>query len=329
LNSNLQNQENWERNGTGGKIILHSFHQGEFMAAKPRARIITAWTFLLLASLLPRIILQEIFKVQVSADLAAAIAGTVLLIGLVLTFAWSAVQGLRPFFILGLVLVGVEWFVFTKVDQLPFYQAWLNNPSFNVYMLAEQSLRLIVTLSIIAVLFILKKRASAFFLVKGNTSATVEPVRWMGIKEGEQWNKLGPLFALIISAGTLAFLILAGRPPMDLVVRVLPFLPAILIAAALNAFNEEVTYKASFLSVLEDVVGKHQALWLMAAYFGIGHYYGVPYGMIGVLMAGFLGWFLGKSMLETRGLWWAWFIHFWQDVLIFSFLAIGSIKPGG
>ena len=97
----------------------------------------------------------------------------------------------------------------------------------------------------------------------------------------------------------------------------------------MNAFNEEMTYKASFLSVLENVVGKHQALWLMAVYFGIGHYYGIPYGVIGVLMAGFLGWFLGKSMLETRGLWWAWFIHFLQDVLIFAFLAIGSITPGG
>jgi len=299
------------------------------MAAKPKALIITAWTFLLLASLLPRIILQEIVKVQVSADLASAIAGSVLVAGLILTFAWSAVRLLRPFFIVGLVLVGAEWFVFTKVDQLPFYQAWLNHPSFNVYMLAEQSLRLLVTLAIIVVLFILKKHASAFFLVKGNTIAPVEPVKWMGIKQGERWNNLGPLFALIISSGTLAFLILAGRPPLNLVVQALPFLPAILIAAALNAFNEEMTYKASFLSVLEDIVGKHQSLWLMAAYFGLGHFYGIPYGVIGVLMAGFLGWFLGKSMLETRGLWWAWFIHFWQDVLIFSFLAIGSIRPGG
>ncbi len=116
---------------------------------------------------------------------------------------------------------------------------------------------------------------------------------------------------------------------MDIVVRALPFLPAVFIAAALNAFNEEMTYKASFLSVLENVVGKHQALLLMAAYFGVAHFYGVPYGVIGVLMAGFLGWFLGKSMLETRGLWWAWFIHFLQDVLIFAFLAIGSIVPGG
>ena len=298
-------------------------------ASKSKVLIVTAWVFLLFASGLPRIVLQEIFNYPVSADLGAALAAIVVLAGLILTFVWSIVRGLRSFFVLFLVLIGVEWSIYTRVDQLPFYQVWLNHPSFNVYMLAEQSLRLWVTLAIIAVLFLLKKYASEFFLVRGDVSAPAEPVKWLGIKEGERWIKLGRNFAIIISSGTLAFLVLAGRPPLDIVVRALPFLPAVLLAAVLNAFNEEVTYKASFLSVLEDVVGKHQALWLMAAYFGIGHFYGVPYGVIGVLMAGFLGWFLGKSMLETRGLWWAWFIHFWQDVLIFAFLAIGSITPGG
>ena len=296
--------------------------------SKPRSLIVIAWVFLLLASGLPRILLQEIFKFEVSSDLGAVIAGGTVLVGLVLTFLWQPMRALRPFFILFLVLVGVEWFVYTKVDQLPFYRSWLNNPSFNVYMLAEQSLRLLVTLLIIVALFIMMKTRKAFFLVMGDTSAPVEPVRLLGIKN-ERWNTLGRNFAIIISSGTLAFLILAGRPPLDIVVRALPFLPAVLLAAVLNAFNEEMTYKASFLSVLENAVGKGQALWLMAAYFGIGHYYGVPYGVIGVVMAGFLGWFLGKSMLETRGLWWAWFIHFWQDVLIFAFLAIGSITPGG
>ena len=296
--------------------------------SKPKTLIVTAWVFLLFASSLPRIILQEVFKFQVSSDLGAILAGSVVLVGLVLTFLWSTVRPLRPFFVLFLVLVGVEWFVYTKVDQLPFYRTWLNNPSFNVYMLAEQSLRLLVTLLIIAALFFLMKTRKAFFLVMGDTSAPVEPVKVLGIKN-ERWNTLGRNFAIIISSGTLAFLIFAGRPPLDLVARALPFLPAVLLAAVLNAFNEEMTYKASFLSVLENVVGKNHALWLMAAYFGIGHFYGVPYGVIGVVMAGFLGWFLGKSMLETRGLWWAWFIHFWQDVLIFAFLAIGSIKPGG
>lgn len=46
-------------------------------------------------------------------------------------------------------------------------------------------------------------------------------------------------------------------------------------------------------------------------------------------MAGSLGWMLGMAMLETRGFFWAWIIHFIQDVLIFSFTAVGSITPGG
>ena len=70
----------------------------------------------------------------------------------------------------------------------------------------------------------------------------------------------------------------------------------------MNAFNEEFTLKAALLSVLEPAVGRGQALWLTTYYFGVGHYYGVPYGIVGLLLAGFLGWFLGKSMQETGGL---------------------------
>ena len=297
----------------------------------PRSKtlIVTAWVFLLLASGLARIILQEVFGYEVSLNLSSLIAAIVILIGLIMTFLWSDIRELRQFFILFMVLVAAEWFVYTEMDQLSFYQAWLNNPSFSVYMLGEQSLRLMVTLVLIAVLFMIKKKREAFFLIKGDTNAEAKPVQWLGIRPGERWSHLGRNFAFILSLGTLAFLVFAGRPPLDIASRALPFLPFVFIAAVLNAFNEEMTYKASFLSVLENVVGKHQALLLMAAYFGIGHFYGVPYGVIGVLMAGFLGWFLGKSMLETRGLFWAWLIHFVQDVLIFAFLAIGSIVPGG
>jgi hypothetical protein len=300
------------------------------MQASPsqKSLVFIAWAVILVAAL-PKIILQEIFAFQVSANLQTAIGVAVGVIGLALAFGWKTLHPLRQFFGLFLALLCAEWLVYTKIDQLPAYQTWLHDPSFNVYMLAEQSLRLMVTLTMIAVLFGLKKKAEAFFLVKGETAAPVEPVRWLGTKPGETWRSFGRNFAIFLSLGTLAFLVIAGRPPLDLVIRALPFLPAVLLAAALNAFNEEMTYKASFLSVLEGAVGKNQSLWLMAAYFGLGHYYGIPYGLVGVLMATFLGWLLGKSMLETRGLFWAWFLHFWQDVLIFSFLAIGSIIPGG
>ena len=97
----------------------------------------------------------------------------------------------------------------------------------------------------------------------------------------------------------------------------------------MNAFSEEMAYHAALLAPLYNAVGHSHALLLSAALFGLWHYYGVPYGVIGMIMAGILGWLLGKSMLETKGLFWAWFIHFWQDVAIFSFMAAGSIVAGG
>ncbi len=294
-----------------------------------KTTIITAWIIIITASLLPKVILQEVFRQTISANLQSEISTGVILIGLILSLFWEPVRRLRSFLALFLALIAIEWFVYTRVDTLPFYKTWLGNPSFNVYMLAEQSLRLLVTAGMIATLFIIKKNPSTFFLVKGDISAPVEPVRWLGVDKGTKWNKFGLILTFCISLGTLAFLVIAGRPPLNIVIKALPFLPAVLLAATLNAFNEEMTYKASFLSVLENPVGGRQALLLMAAYFGLGHYYGVPYGIIGVIMAGFLGWILGKSMLETRGFFWAWFIHFIQDVLIFGFLAIGSITAGG
>ena len=293
-----------------------------------RAILITAWATVLTAALF-KIILQEIFHYTVSEDLQFGIMALIVVVGFALTFLWKTIRPLRPFFGLFIVLTGANWLIFTQVDKLPIILAWLHHPSFSIKMLAELSLKLLIALIVIVFLLLLGKKRQEFFLVRGDTAAPAEPVRWLGIKEGTKWNRLGREFAIYLSLGTLAFLVIAGRPPLDIVVRALPFLPAVLLAAAMNAFYEEMTYKASFLAVLEDVVGKPQALYLMAAYFGISHFYGIPYGVIGVLMATFLGWLLGKSMFETRGLCWAWFLHFLQDVLIFAFLAIGSITPGG
>jgi membrane protease YdiL (CAAX protease family) len=294
-----------------------------------KTTLLAAWIVVLLTSALPKVILQEIFAQTVTPDLQVILSLSVVCIALLATLIWPTLRRLRPLFALFGVLVGGQWLVYNRIDLLPFYRDWLVNPSFNVYMLAEQSLNLIVSLLMVAALLLMKKKRQDFYLARGDLAAPVEPIRWLGVKQGERWNKFGGWLTFFISLGTLAFLVIAGRPPLDIVLRALPFLPAVLLAAALNALTEEVTYKASFLSVLESPVGPRQALYMVAAYFGLGHFYGVPYGVIGVLMAGFMGWILARSMQETRGLFWAWFIHFWQDVWIFSFLAIGSILPGG
>jgi hypothetical protein len=294
-----------------------------------RTPLVAAWAIVLLTSSLPMVILQEFFGMSLTGDQRALISLGALLAAAVVVVAWRPLRPLMPMVFMFTVLIGAQWLVYTRLDTLPFFKTWLANPSFNYKMFAEQMLNLCVTVLMVGGLFVLGKRPATAFLLPGDLKAPAAPIRWLGIKASEPWNKLGLWMAFFISLGLIAFLVIAGKPPLDIVVRALPFLPMVLVCAALNAFTEEVNYKASFLSVLEAPFGRSQALMMVAAYFGLGHFYGVPYGVVGVLMAGLMGWLLARSMVETRGLFWAWFIHFWQDVWIFSFLAIGSILPGG
>jgi hypothetical protein len=298
--------------------------------SRPRTGVVlAAWAFVLALSLMPTVVVQEVLRRTVTPDLRAGSSIVLIVAGLALTLVWSPVRPLRPLLVLFLVLLGGQWVVFTQVGRLPIFRTWLVDPSFNVYMPAEVLLNLLVTLAILAALFLARRDRRAFYLARGDPSAPAEPIRWLLVKPGDRWSTVGRDLTIGISLGTLAFLAIAGRPSMDIVIRALPFLPAVIFAAALNAFNEEVTYKASLLSVLVGPVGQRHALRMVAAYFGIAHFYGVPYGLVGVALAWFLGWILARSMLETRGLWWAWFIHFVQDVLIFGFMAVGAITPGG
>ena len=299
-------------------------------ATPPRTGVVAvAWAVVLALSLLPVVVAQEVLHQPVPADLRAAISIAILAGCLAATVPWQAGRALRPVLWLFGVLVVAQWLVREQLDRLPAIAERLRDPSFAVHMPVEQGLNLLVTVVMIGALFALKRDRRTFFLARGDLRAPAAPVRWMGVGEGARWSTLGPILSVAITGGTLVFLVLSGTPSIDALAGAVPVIPVVLACAALNAFSEEVTYKAGFLSVLLEPVGPRNALRMVAAYFGLAHFYGVPYGIVGVALAWFLGWILARSMLETRGLWWAWWIHFLQDVVIFGFLAVGAITPGG
>ena len=94
----------------------------------------------------------------------------------------------------------------------------------------------------------------------------------------------------------------------------------------MNAFGEEVTYRASTLGTLLPAVGPKHALWLTSLWFGLGHYYGgFPSGPAGLVQSGLLALLMGKAMLDIRGLGWSWIIHVTIDTAIYSFLSMNII----
>jgi membrane protease YdiL (CAAX protease family) len=158
------------------------------------------------------------------------------------------------------------------------------------------------------------------FFRLGQIDAPVTPVKAIGLKPGpdDTWLQAGRTFALIITVVTAVFIYFQAIRGNNIAAEHLRFLPWILAFAVSNAFVEEMITRFAVVSSLDRLIPPNGVYLVSAAIFGLVHFYGTPGGIPGVLMAGFLGWLAAKSIGETRGVFWAWLIHFLQDVVIFT-----------
>lgn len=207
------------------------------------------------------------------------------------------------------------------------WQVWFGgeNAPYAAFWWGKQLIQLLFTLIVLAVTWLLLKKRQAFFLAKGQLNAELEPVRWLGIRKGQRWTTFGWIFAGCFAGGTLLFVVLAYGRLLHNFIRILPLLPLAVLFSAINAFTEEFTYRAPLLGASHAVLGRPAALGINAVFFGFAHYlYGMPNGIPGLLMTAFVGYLFGKSMLETRGAFWALFTHMLADIPIFMLYAMAS-----
>jgi len=290
--------------------------------------IVSVWLVTLLASTLPDAIWHQ-FVGPTPPWLFWGKVG-LLIVFIILGWAWKRIQPLRSYFILLFINI-LAWWLLPRIRISPSWSRWEGQASWVAGILGIQLLKIgIALLTIVALLFVMRRRQNAF-LVKGQLDAKAEPIRWLGLKDPASWKIFGPIVAVIGAAIMLVVLVVTNRPSTITLVRALPLLPATLLFSATNAFSEEVSYRVSLLAPLHKVVGKGHAMALTAVFFGLAHYAGgVPLATLPtVLMTAFLGWLMAKSMLETQGFFWAWFIHFVNDIAVFGFLAMGSIVVSG
>lgn len=288
----------------------------------PASRNLTiiAWGTTILISALPDIIC---FTLSHRCPPWLTYGKMVLLLALVLSASIrTSLRPLRGFFAIMLAVFALQE-VRPHVDFThgPL-QALFGNSIFDHRMQAEQTGKFAVALLLIAALFCLGYKRRSFFLTRGNLRARIEPVPLLGFPKPDPWPSFGLQWGFYIAAALAVIQYLGLRPSGSALAHVAPMLPSILFYAALNAFNEELTYRAPMLATLEGVGGTRHALWMSAYFFGIAHYFGTPGGLLGGISSIFMGWILGKAMVETRGLFWSWWIHFLSDVVIFVFLAI-------
>ena len=186
-----------------------------------------------------------------------------------------------------------------------------------------QPITLVLTLLLLSFLAFMYKDTFVQYFKVGKINAHILPAPQVGInpKPSDTWMNVGFNFLVVISlvtAGVIYF-----QSPTEGSISVKAFmlnLPTVVLFALCNAFVEESITRFAPIVLLKDKIADNHIAIISAFLFGFAHYWGSPGGVTGILVASFLGWLLAKSIIETKGIFWAFLIHFVQDVIILSAL---------
>ena len=284
-----------------------------------RSTLYLAWAIVLLLTV-PEIILRAFLRVDTSWMLLGRIG---LLAGsFALTFVWPLLRPLRGMLVVFLVIYVVEaWLFLTAIPESQIYRDVVGGDA-NLAFFGERLMRIGAVLVMFVVLLLMGFRRRDLYLEVGDLKATATPTRLKIPHRPEPWTTFGRNYA-IISVGLLLFFLIPALQPSvaNFSVGILLFAG---VCAAMNSFAEEFLYRSALIPQVLPLFGKGATLMLVPAWFGLAHYFGVPNGFTGVLLAGIGGWFFAKSMIETRGIAWAWFLHFLADFTVYLLLLLAG-----
>jgi membrane protease YdiL (CAAX protease family) len=232
---------------------------------------------------------------------------------------------MRPF-LASMVGLGIGVEVVRAIFATSAWRDWQQDGPWPLVQVSECTIPLLMVVFLGVTLVGSGLRRQDLFLVRGDPDAPVgaDPAL-PGFPPGMPWrtalfNWKGFL-PTFLGAVVVISIVQIGSDLANIGLAVL-WLPAIVLAAAVNALREEVVFRSVLLAHLERALGRTQAMWITAGAFGLGHFYGTPAGVPGVLLAGFLGLIFAKSILETRGLWLALSVHFLADAILYFFEAM-------
>lgn len=195
-----------------------------------------------------------------------------------------------------------------------------SKPIINFYLNYEMS-TLLVSLSLLIVLLLVSDNVRLKYLSISKVTSPMKPSLLLGLRKEERWETTGWTIGLIMAAVT-SLVLYFQTSASGYSFKLWPNLIMVLPMAGANAFTEEVVFRLSYVTSTENAgLSPTWAMALGSLVFGIVHYWGIaPKGMLGAVLAAYIGFFLTKSILETKGFLFAWAVHAIQDVVILTFL---------
>lgn len=282
-----------------------------------------AWVSgLVILSSLPDIAFRSATGARSSPLWIPGLALLLLLLILAVARLWASVERLQRY-LLALVALASGYLLESLVQQSSVWVSWNRSFTPGISFVLVNSAKLIpVTLLALSLVGSGLSRYHLFLAIGDLRALFIRIGRRLSLT----WGWLLPI-ALFLSVGPVVANVVAARQPdFGSTGRLLPLIPLILAGAAINTFSEEFLFRQVLLARLIPVLGVTQAIWLTALRFGVGHWFGNPSGMTGVLLATVFGWFAARSMLDTRGSGWIWLVHLMNDVVIFSLIALTTAR---
>jgi membrane protease YdiL (CAAX protease family) len=179
-----------------------------------------------------------------------------------------------------------------------------------------QIILLVITALALLLTYLQNKENFMHYFSFGNVASPAEALKWMGIKSKDSWMQTGISLSIVISLVTGIFMYLQVKQIEVNWTLLSSGLVWIILFSLSNSFAEEMIFRMGIVSPLKGLLNPMVIYTISAILFGLPHFAGMPNGIIGATMAGVLGFVLAKSLYETNGFFWAWWIHFLQDVLI-------------
>jgi membrane protease YdiL (CAAX protease family) len=287
------------------------------------ATVAVAWVSgLVILSSLPDIAFRSATGARSSPIWIPTLALLLLVLALVVARRWSSVERLQGY-LLALVALASGYLVESVVEQSSLWVSWNRSLAPGISFVLVNSAKLIPVTTLAVSLIGSGLSRADLFLAVGDLGALFIRI---GRRISLSWGWLLPI-ALLLSVGPVVANVVAARhPDFGSTGRLLPLIPLIVAGAAINTFSEEFLFRQVLLARLLPVLGVTQAIWLTALRFGVGHWFGNPSGVTGVLLATIFGWFAARSMLDTRGSGWIWLVHLINDVVIFSLIALTAAR---
>lgn len=215
-----------------------------------RATLALAWVGTLALSELLQVVLVEAVGIEAPPMLWIWLALAAVL--LVVAGTWEAARPLRGYFTVMAAVIAALYLV------LPLVRAWagVEASSGMVRELKVRGSLFAVALGLAGfLLVVLRQRPRDVFLIPGNLQAPTS-LRLPGMPQPPSWAVVGTITTTTLLAGGFAAQMwLEGAFPGQGLQRLLPLAPLVVAVAALNAFGEEVIYRAGPLAFLVRVVG--------------------------------------------------------------------------